>query len=208
MVCKRQGNKEKVRKHTYNVWQDWAERLEHLLSISSRLLRSPNVLTWWQVSRSPPFPCLYTFFILPFSPPRCPAFTLMGRPRAKQARQTSLPGGCGRGEAPAVFHGSSTVPNDTTDTGERIKRRNTPLQFLVTEFSRLYFYTWWKQDVQHGFEEGCILGKCTEGFFLCLTCLLMMNYVCSCFGWTTLHSDSCSFIFCILGFLEVVRKLL
>lgn len=83
----------------------------------------------------------------------------MGQPRAKQARQTSLPGGCGRGEAPAVFHGSSTVPNDTTDTGERIKQRHTPLQFLVTGSSRLYFYTWWKQDVQHRFEEGCYLGE-------------------------------------------------
>lgn len=173
-----------------------ASRL-HLISASS-----PNVLTWWWVRRSPPFPAS-TLSSDSHSAllPQCPAFALMGQPRAKQARQTSLPGGYGRGEAPAVFHGSSTVPNDTTDTGERIKRRHTPLQFLVTESSRLYFYTWWKQDVQHRFEEGCIMGKCTEGFW-CLrqTCLLMMNYVCSCFARTTLHTDLCSFILVFWAF--------
>lgn len=99
----------------------------------------------------------------------------MGQAGAKQAGQTSLPGGCGRGDTPAVFHGSSTVPNDTTDTGERIKRRHTPLQFLVTESSRLYFFfffnTWWQQDVQHRFEEGCFLGKCSVGFLCLWQCL-------------------------------------
>lgn len=70
----------------------------------------------------------------------------MGQAGAKQAGQTSLPGGCGRGDTPAVFHGSSTVPNDTTDTGERIKRRHTPLQFLVTESSRLYLFIFFTHD--------------------------------------------------------------
>lgn len=154
----------------------------HLLSISSPLL-SPNVLTWWQVSRSPPFPATILFFILPFSPARCPAFALMGQPRAKQARQTFLPGGCGRGEAPAVFHGSSTVPNDTTDTGERIKHRNTPLQFLVTEFSRLYFYTWWKQDVQHGFRRSVSWGNALRGFFVSKADLSPYDELCLLLFW-------------------------
>lgn len=133
----------------------------HPLSISSPL-PSLNVLTWCWVTRSPPFPCLR----LPFTRPRCrPVFALMGRTRAKQSRQTFLPGGCGRREAPAVFLGSSTAPNDTTDPGECIRRRHVSLQFLVTGFSRLYFYTWWKQDVQHRIEEGCILGEIHWGAF-------------------------------------------
>lgn len=53
-----------------------------------------------------------------------------------------------------------------------------------------------KEDVQCRFEEGCILGKCSEGFS-CLqqTCLLTVNYVCSCFAPTTLCVDLSSFIY-------------
>lgn len=121
----------------------------------------------------------------------------MGQAGAKQAGQTSLPGGCGRGDTPAVFHGSSTVPNDTTDTGERIKRRHTPLQFLVTESSRLYFIFF-----LHMMKTGCtaqiwggvFLGEMLCGVFVSVAVLvsswcLQLLYVCCCFAQTALHSD-------------------
>lgn len=78
--------------------------------------------------------CLSPSSALPRSRPNGPS-------RSQAARAgASLPGGRGRGETRAAFHGSSTLPNDSAHTGERIKRRHTPLQFLVTESSRLYFF--------------------------------------------------------------------
>lgn len=125
--------------------------------LSRRASSSLNVLTWWWVTRSPRFPA---------SSSR-PSPRTIG-PNQSQAVQVeiSLWWLWMQRNVCAVFLGSSTASNDTTDAGEWLRRRHTSLQLLVTGFSSFYFYTCWKQDVQHRMEEGCILGDVHSGDFV------------------------------------------
>lgn len=132
------------------------------------------MLTWWRVRRSPPFPASILSSDLHSAPSSAqPSLHPNGPTRSRAGRRRHLSQVAVDVEKlPLFFHGSSTVPNDTTDTGERIKQETHSTAVSGHWVLKAFIFT---HDENRMFSMDLRSGASPK------TCPLTMNYVCSCF---------------------------